>query len=225
MFLSLQRGCILIGEVTVEVIEQKMWYEEWYGIVLILFLIFAIPIGLGRSIAQAVRMRDYSWKIALVLFSALAASVMLVVREPNLGIDLGGGIILEYEIDQQKKDEVVAAGQNQGLMEDMVDSVRQRLDPAGVRQVSIRESGAERIEIKIPRVSQAEIALLKRKLVTVRLQSPGHAGPRFQRDGQVGCLMPGILYGRVELQHQVIDQLTVEAFVIARSDGDFFRLR
>jgi len=166
MFSSLYHGLGLFADVTVEVFREKMWYEEWYGIVLILFLVFAIPIGLGRAMANAVRMRDYSWKIGLILFAALTSSIVLVLREPNLGIDLGGGTILEYEIDQQKKDEVLASGKNSNLMEDMVNSIRQRLDPAGVRQVSIRESGPERIEIKIPRVSQAEVALLKRKLVT-----------------------------------------------------------
>ena len=166
MFLDLIRDALMLGQVQIEVVRQKMWYEEWYGIVLILFLIFAIPIGLGRSIANLVRMREYAWKIGLIFFSALTASIVLMAREPNLGIDLGGGTILEYEVDQQKKDEVVGAGGGQGLMAKMVDSIRQRLDPAGVRQVSIRESGPERIEIKIPRVSQAEVALLKRKLVT-----------------------------------------------------------
>ena len=105
-------------------------------------------------------------KITLILFAALTASFMLVISEPNLGIDLGGGTILEYEIDQQKKGDVAATGQGSDLMEDMVYAIRQRLDPAGVRQVSIRESGLERIEIKIPRVSQAEVALLKRQLTT-----------------------------------------------------------
>ena len=166
MFSSLYHGLGLFADVSVEVFREKMWYEEWYGIVLILFLVFAIPIGLGRAIASAVRMRDYSWKIGLILFAALTSSIVLVLREPSLGIDLGGGTILEYEIDQQKKDEGLASGKNSNLMEDMVNASRQRLDPAGVRQVSIRESGPERIEIKIPRVSQAEVALLKRKLVT-----------------------------------------------------------
>tara|TARA_Y100001933_G_scaffold55150_2_gene54620 strand:- start:15006 stop:18209 length:3204 start_codon:yes stop_codon:yes gene_type:complete len=166
MFLDSIRDVLLLGQVQIEVVREKMWYEQWYGIVLILFLIFAVPIGLGRGIASMVRMREYSWKIALIIFSALTASIVLMSREPNLGIDLGGGTILEYEVDQQKKDEVVGAGGGQGLMAKMVDSIRQRLDPAGVRQVSIRESGPERIEIKIPRVSQAEVELLKRKLVT-----------------------------------------------------------
>ena len=166
MFLNSIRDVLLLGQVQIEVVREKMWYEQWYGIVLILFLIFAIPIGLGRGIASMVRMREYGWKIALIIFSALTASIVLMAREPNLGIDLGGGTILEYEVDQQKKDEVVGAGGGQGLMAKMVDSIRQRLDPAGVRQVSIRESGLERIEIKIPRVSQAEVDLLKRKLVT-----------------------------------------------------------
>ena len=166
MFANLFPALGLIAEVTAPLLENLKWYEEWYGIVLILFLIFAIPIGLGRALSRAVRMREYSWKITLILFAALTASFMLVISEPNLGIDLGGGTILEYEIDQQKKGDVAATGQGSDLMEDMVYAIRQRLDPAGVRQVSIRESGLERIEIKIPRVSQAEVALLKRQLTT-----------------------------------------------------------
>ncbi|MEE2780664.1 MAG: hypothetical protein VX431_00545, partial [Planctomycetota bacterium] len=165
MFVDFIRDALCFGQV--EVVRDKMWYEHWYGIVLILFLIFAIPLVLGRLIASSVKMGDYASKIALILFAALAASVVLVSREPNLGIDLGGGTILEYEVDQQKKSEIDAANSTgQGLMEKMVNSIRQRLDPAGVRQVSIRESGPERLEIKIPRVSQAEVELLKKKLIT-----------------------------------------------------------
>ena len=103
MFLDSIRDVLLLGQVQIEVVREKMWYEQWYGIVLILFLIFAVPIGLGRGIASMVRMREYSWKIALIIFSALTASIVLMSREPNLGIDLGGGTILEYEVDQQKK--------------------------------------------------------------------------------------------------------------------------
>ncbi len=165
MFVDFIRDALCFAQV--EVVRDKMWYEHWYGIVLILFLIFAIPLVLGRLIASSVKMGDYASKIALILFAALAASVVLVSREPNLGIDLGGGTILEYEVDQQKKSEIDAANSTgQGLMEKMVNSIRQRLDPAGVRQVSIRESGPERLEIKIPRVSQAEVELLKKKLIT-----------------------------------------------------------
>ena len=165
MFVSFIRDALCFGQV--EVVRDKMWYEHWYGIVLILFLVFAIPLVLGRLIASSVKMGDYASKIALILFAALAASIILVSREPNLGIDLGGGTILEYEVDQQKKSEIdAAASTSQGLMEKMVNSIRQRLDPAGVRQVSIRESGPERLEIKIPRVSQAEVELLKKKLIT-----------------------------------------------------------
>ena len=99
MFLDLVRNVMLFGQV--EVVQDKLWYEQWYGIILILFLIFAVPIALGRGIANLVRMREYAGKIALILFAALAASLVLVSREPNLGIDLGGGTILEYEVDQQ----------------------------------------------------------------------------------------------------------------------------
>ena len=61
MFLDSIRDVLLLAQVQVEVVRQKMWYEEWYGIVLILFLIFAIPIGLGRGIASLVRMQEYSY--------------------------------------------------------------------------------------------------------------------------------------------------------------------
>ena len=80
MFLDSIRDVLLLAQVQVEVVRQKMWYEEWYGIVLILFLIFAIPIGLGRGIASLVRMQEYSWKIALIIFSALTASIVLMAR-------------------------------------------------------------------------------------------------------------------------------------------------
>ena len=63
----------------------------------------AIPYMLGGYIAKGMRMNDYGWKIGIVL-SAFCLSVLIigVLRiPPKLGVDLKGGVILVYEIDEE----------------------------------------------------------------------------------------------------------------------------
>ncbi|MEK6248022.1 MAG: hypothetical protein N2C12_07570, partial [Planctomycetales bacterium] len=145
--------------------EQLKWYQEWYGVLLVLIMIFAIPLVVGRMIANGVRMRDYGWKISVILFSGLAAGVLLATSDWNLGVDLDGGTIVEFEVDQSKKNEIAAAQDSKLLMNKIVNAARQRLDPSGVMQLGIRVSGDERIEITIPGVGKDEVDQLIRMLV------------------------------------------------------------
>ena len=60
-----------------------------------------VPFWLGSAIAKNVRMPDYGWRIGLILCS-LTFGVIIVYTgwPPSLGIDLSGGVIMVYEIDE-----------------------------------------------------------------------------------------------------------------------------
>ncbi len=128
----------------------------------------------GVSFARALRMRDYGWKIALILASVtLAAGVTYFLWPPKLGIDLSGGVILIYEVDQEKtvksakaqEESDLAEGQEPVDIPALVQALARRINPSGVMEVVIRPYGASQVEIIIPKVTENEIEEIKKTIV------------------------------------------------------------
>ena len=76
----------------------------WYvalGIVLGVLAVIVLPFLGGTWLANRLRMPDHGWKIGLVLSSLVCGiAVMIVGWPPSLGIDLSGGVILVYELEE-----------------------------------------------------------------------------------------------------------------------------
>jgi len=128
--------------------------------VLITLAVLVLPFVAGTYIAKSLRLQDYGWKIGLTLFAiTFGISVILAGGRPKLGIDLAGGVILVYEVDQSKKvdDEPVD-------IDRLVGAVKRRVDPAGVKELTIRPYGSEQVEVIVPEVDNAEIELIKKKI-------------------------------------------------------------
>ncbi|MDH3717565.1 MAG: protein translocase subunit SecD [Planctomycetota bacterium] len=160
-----QMFSLLAQQAQVEVIKLPAWYDRWYGLLGILAAIVFISIFAGQALAGAARMRDYAWKISLVLFAALSAAAVIWLGEFKGGIDLAGGTILIYELDQEKKEEVLErTGDQRELMRKMIAAISKRIDPAGVKQVTIRQYGSEQVEIIIPKVPPEEVKLIMNKI-------------------------------------------------------------
>jgi hypothetical protein len=60
------------------------------GPLIVLALIVA-SLVIGVLFANAVRMRDYGWKIGLILSTVLVATFIILFGEFKLGVDLKGG--------------------------------------------------------------------------------------------------------------------------------------
>jgi len=140
----------------------------------IFLAVVALPFFFGGKIASALRMEDYGFKIGLVLFSIVAASVIIYVQRDavKFGIDLSGGVILIYEIDEEKTNEQAGVDEEgQPLTEgekvkigDLVTMLQRRLNPGGVKEIVIRPYGERQVEIIIPQVDAAEVELIKRSV-------------------------------------------------------------
>ena len=64
----------------------------------------SVSFFLGGYLGKKLRMHDHGWKIGLCLFTLLASVVVLLMGPPlKLGVDLSGGVILVYEVDQSNK--------------------------------------------------------------------------------------------------------------------------
>ncbi|HUT93073.1 MAG TPA: hypothetical protein VMY37_26650, partial [Thermoguttaceae bacterium] len=140
--------------------------------------LIAVPIWLGAYLSHRWRMPDYSGKIAVVFFALFAGIVITILGwPPKLGIDLSGGVILVYELE----DAPAGGGTGQGEVQEgapgeggageggeqqpapqranvdmskLIQAVRLRADPSSVRELTIRARGERQIEVIIP-LSQA----------------------------------------------------------------------
>ncbi len=145
-------------------------------------LLYLIFIGLtflsiwgGIALANALRMKDYGWKLA-VIFLAITWSVLVCYfKSPSLGIDLRGGDILIYEVDESKtqeatlgetptaieRDRRASQGGSSVDMPALIQTLVNRINPDGMREVVVRQYGEKQVEIIVPEVEDTEIEIIK----------------------------------------------------------------
>ena len=114
----------------------------------IVLAIFAASIAIGVYLSRWLRMPDHATRMVLVAFAILAGTAATWFDwPPKLGIDLSGGVILVYEVEQQDfKD-----------MDKLVGAVSRRVNPGGIKEVTVRPYGEREVEIIIPEAGQAEL--------------------------------------------------------------------
>ena len=131
----------------------------WYVHFLVAIGTLVVSFYLGGYLGRKLRMPDHGWKIGLCLFSLLA-SVAILTMGPNMkfGIDLSGGALLVYEVDQTKKD----PNQPAVDIDKLIASVSRRVNPGGQKEVTIRKYGVEQLEIIVPERDAAEVQRIER---------------------------------------------------------------
>lgn len=137
-----------------------------YGLIVV--GLFVLPVIVGNMLASRLRMPDYGWKISLVLGTLAASIVIVSLGTFKFGPDLAGGITLIYEL----KDPAAAGLDNEGVsgalernvkLQDLIDTLKRRIDPTGTREVTIREYGPA-VEIIIPSTGQDALEYIKRRI-------------------------------------------------------------
>jgi SecD/SecF fusion protein len=136
-----------------------------------LVAVIVVPIILGGIVARAIRMPDYSTRIAWVLFALIASATILTFGKLGLGVDLRGGTILVYEIDPNRGipanagettvDSETGIPKGKIASSDLVPSLIRRINPAGTQEIAIRPYGEDQIEIIIPAVDQRDVDRIK----------------------------------------------------------------
>jgi SecD/SecF fusion protein len=100
-----------------------------------------------------------------VWFVLIAAALGLIFMLPpkeklKLGIDLGGGTILVYQVDTAQ----VTGTWGQAQMEQMIGALSKRVNPAGTVDMTIRPMGGDRIEIILPAADPQEVQSIQNKI-------------------------------------------------------------
>ncbi len=172
--------------------------------------VIVVPFVLGSLLSRALRMKDVSMRIGLVLFTVFLAITpfawrLVQGRSPKdalrMGIDLAGGSDLIFQIDTEKaaQEEKKITPQ---VMQRLIGAVTRRLDPAAQEQITVRQVGSDRIEVIIPgadrevveqkkkqmtRLGTLEFAILAnmRKHREIIRQAQASPDPVLRREGQV----------------------------------------
>jgi SecD/SecF fusion protein len=104
-------------------------------------------------------MRPFTWKIALcagLVVAALVINALAFWQYANgaggfkLGVDLVGGTILVYEVDQDKFSDARAKTDFEQRSQQLAASLKRRIDPADLYNVTVRQVGLWRVEIILP---------------------------------------------------------------------------
>lgn len=150
--------------------------EGW--VLIIIAAVFILPFILGTMIAKASRLDDMSTRIGTVLFSIIASLAPFLFMQIQgrswkdalpLGIDLAGGTNLVYAIDNVAAEQQQKKEKNQPIpletIEKMVTAIRNRINPSGAEEVTVRRVGNDRIEIIIPG-ADPDLVEQKKRLIT-----------------------------------------------------------
>jgi SecD/SecF fusion protein len=137
------------------------YQEAWFGMIIALAVLI-LPFLIGQWWAKRIRMSEYGWRIGLILFS-LAAGIVICVAgwPPRLGIDLSGGVILVYEVDQSKTSTV--------NLPSVVDQVRKELEDNGLNATVSSNEDAGQVEVMLSGADPAETSKVEQQLNKVRL--------------------------------------------------------
>ncbi len=153
--------------VKVEPIDAAAKNADATGYITVFGLIVLLAAGwwIGRVLGKKFRAQEYSANYAIIFICFLGALISTIVglmqHRVNLGVDLRGGSILVYEVQP-----VENSGRDSVTNEDMSqlkNAIMKRINPSGVREISIQELGANtEIKITIPEADPAEVARLER---------------------------------------------------------------
>ena len=117
------------------------------GIFATVLAVLIVPFLVGNFLAKSLRTPELGGRMGAVIFALLAGSLVVGFGwPPKLGVDLKGGVILTYEIADEKADRnalIVALGK--------------RINPSGTKEIVIRPYGPKQIEIIIPEVDEIEV--------------------------------------------------------------------
>jgi SecD/SecF fusion protein len=132
---------------------------EGLKVVGVLLVVFVLPFVLGRFFAKTLRMPTHASSFAVVLASIFGSAVVLTMLPLRYGPDIRGGTNLVYELDRAATTGTAAT---RVTASDLIPKLTQRLNPSGTKEILIRPSGSDQIEIVVPNVNPQEVEELKR---------------------------------------------------------------
>lgn len=148
-------------EATLPAARDNSWVA-W----LIFLLVLAVPILLANVLARLWRVQEWTGRLWVVIFTLMIGASpflsCLLRGQPigdrfRLGIDLAGGTNMVFQIKPEKE-------LTNELIDEMVSSVRRRVNPSGTEEITVRGVGGGRIEVIIPGEDPQTVDEVKRQI-------------------------------------------------------------
>jgi SecD/SecF fusion protein len=186
-------GAALVDE------QSKSGWSSWV-LALAILALFVLPIMAGNYLAKIWRMPDHAWKMSLMIGTAAASILICYFGEIKKGPDLAGGITLIYELDPtstivqqtapqgggQPNAGQIKTGAREFTLDKLIQALKQRLDPDGTKEITIRGYGQTALEIIVPDVGQDELDSVKRRIKDVgQLEFRITADPAMTKDHDI----------------------------------------
>lgn len=166
--------------------------------VLLTLAVIIVPLLVGNWLAKQIRLPEQAWKISLILVVFSVSALAVATGRFKGGPDLAGGITLVYEIadaepapvgapdEAAQEEEIEQAPQQAGKVkvdiDQMIQAIKQRVDPSGTKEVTIRRYG-DAIEIIIPHAGPDDLRYIKRRITDLgQLEFRIVADPRWDED-------------------------------------------
>jgi len=140
------------------VVSNDPWYVTFLPL-LMLVAAFVLCIFGGNALARSLRLPDYGTRLSIIFAATLCAILVIATNwPPRFGVDLRGGINYVGQLDLAaftSKDDAFT-GRKPPEAKDIIPNLRNRVDPSGTREIIIRPLGADKIEVIMPQVDEAE---------------------------------------------------------------------
>ncbi len=154
--------------------ESSAGLPIWVN-VLIAIAAVVLPFVAGQLIARALKLKDFAFRIGVVLF-AITLGIWPFVSQIShgrswkdaipLGIDLAGGTNMVFAVDHELTAEMEKSVDAQ-LMDRMVGAIVRRINPAGTEEVTVRRVGPDRIEVIVPGADSEKVERIKRQITNL----------------------------------------------------------
>ena len=131
-------------------------------------LVLIGPFVIGALIARALNVREMATRIGTTLLALTIGLTPFVVQairgEPvsdviRLGIDLAGGTNMVFQVKPEQGKRI-----DDELMGKMAGAVAKRIDPSGTQEITVRQVGADRIEVIVPGQDPQAVDEIKRRI-------------------------------------------------------------
>ena len=135
---------------------------------IVLACVILLPIVVGQLIANALKLKDFGFRISLCLFVTALGLAPFIWHAVNgrpmstairQGIDLAGGTNMVFQVIETDEKKITPL-----IMDRMVAAVGRRINPSGTEEVTVRRVGKDRIEVIIPGADPATVREKKRMI-------------------------------------------------------------
>ncbi|MEX2185938.1 MAG: protein translocase subunit SecD [Pirellulales bacterium] len=148
--------------------EFAAGFDNLWILAAVVLATLVVPFVAAIYFCRAMRLPEYTTRVGFVLLAVTASIVIISLGHLRYGIDLKGGVVLVYQVDDAKTAQLSdnENGPDGDYMDRLIAALNLRVNPGGQKEIVIRKFGENEVEIIVPEAQPAEIEQLKKTIRT-----------------------------------------------------------